>query len=112
MNEELSKLYEMMIKLNPDFKLNEETFNNTFDNQQPAQSEFKPKTGDVKMYDKAAKKTTALNKTTSKVNLTTEFGEAFRVWFTKLGYSPQKNAISISKALTEIRKVLIELGYK
>lgn len=116
MENEFVKLIEMMGKLNPDFKLNEAnpTFNSSFnnDNQQPSQTPQQPKTGDVKAYNKTQQQTKSLNKKAEKINTVIEFPEAFKVWFSKLGYSPEKKNITITKVLSEIRKAMIELGYK
>ena len=116
MENEFGRLVEMMGKLNPDFKMNEATptFNSSFtDNtQQSFQPQQKPKNGDVKAYDKTQQQTKSLNKKAEKIDTVIEFPEAFKVWFSKLGYSPDKKNITITKVLSEIGKAMIELGYK
>lgn len=116
MENEFGKLIEMMGKLNPDFKLNEAnpTFNSSFNdnNQQPIQPRHNLKSGDVKAYNKTQQQTKSLNKKAEKINTAIEFPEAFKVWFSNLGYSPERKNITITKVLSEIRKAMMELGYK
>lgn len=115
LNTELSKLYEMMATLNPDFKLNEAdfgTFDSTFNStEQPAQQSA-PKNGDVKNYNKASQQAKTLANKSTKINTRVEFPEAFKIWFNNLGYSPDQNGISIAIVTAEIRKVMTSLGYK
>lgn len=126
METEIKKIFEMMKKLNPDFNLSEDSFP-TFNTQpqpqakqqqsqpqvqQKTQQSYTPKSGDVKTYDKAQQTAKAVNTKSAKVNTTTEFPEAFRVWFTKLGYTPEKGNITIARVMAEIRKVMLQLGYK
>lgn len=124
MENEIYKIYEMMKKLNNNFNINEDsfpTFNTQTQSQQPQSQQlqpqqvtqqFMPKTGDAKTYNKAQEKATSVNNKSNKINTTVEFPEAFRVWFTKLGYTPEKKNITIAKVMSEVRKVMLELGYK
>jgi len=128
MENEIQKVYEMMRKLNPDFILNEATFNSSFEDPtqaqaqpaqpQPAQPQAaqpQPQTkasGDNKTYDKAIQANTSLANKSARVNTTTEFPDAFKTWFAKLGYTPEKGNINISRVLANVRKAMIELGYK
>ena len=140
MKNEIRKVYEMMHKLNPDFVLNEDTFDsslgdpstnaptsvptgNTQQTQQSAQTQQtqQPQTqqtqqpqmsGDSGLYNTALQKATSLNNAGSNINTTTEFPQAFQSWFSKLGYSPQNSNISISNVLSSITKVMQSMGYK
>lgn len=116
MKNDLHILYEMMQKLNPDFKLNEAEFghfNSSFNsNSQTNNAQPDPKTGDVKNYNKASQNAKTLANKSNKINNRVEFPEAFRVWFNSLGYSPEKRNITIAMAIAEIRKVMTQMGYK
>ena len=115
MNTEIGKLYEMMSKINPDFKLNEDTFNTSFEDTNDSTNNDEPtdiNSGDVKAYEKAMDNSTALVKSGSKIDTPNEFQGAFKVWFTKLGYIPSKGNMTISNVTSQIRDVLLSLGYK
>lgn len=115
MDSEINKMLEMMQKLNPTFKLNEDSFgrfNNSFGDTQTQSTETTPKNGDVKNYNKASQNAKSLANKSTKINNRTEFPEAFRVWFNSLGYSPEKGNITIATALAEIRKVMAQMGYR
>lgn len=102
-------LFEMMEKINPDFKLNEANMQQTptaTQQQQPAQP------SDVKALSKAGQTASSVKSASQRINTTTEFPEAFRVWFSGLGYRPDNPAISIAKVKTEIEKVLKSMGYR
>ena len=114
MNNEIEKLYQMMGKINPDFKINEDTFNSSFEtpnNISDTNNNEEP-TGDVKSYEKAMDNSPSLIKSGSKIDTPSEFQGAFKVWFTKLGYLPSKGNITISNINNQVREVLISLGYK
>lgn len=120
METEIKKIFEMMKKLNPDFTLSEAsfpTFNNQQSGQQPQQGgqqqqQFIPKTGDAKAYNKSQEMAKTANKKSAKINTAMEFPEAFKIWFNKLGYSPDKGNITIARVTSEIRKAMLQLGYK
>lgn len=120
MDKELNKLFEVMSKLNPEFKLNEATptFDSSFSGQNTQHTATNNiyqqdiKTSDAKAYNKAQQQAKVLSKKTSKINTTIEFPDAFRIWFQELGYSPEKGNITIAKVQSEIRKVMTQLGYK
>lgn len=117
MDNEMNKVFEMMSKLNSDFKINEAnaTFNSTLGaqtQQQQTQAQYTPKTGDVKAYNKANNNAKSVTRVQSRIDNAAEFPEAFKVWFSNLGYSPDKSAVSIAKVTAAIRKVMTELGYK
>lgn len=112
MNNNIHEMFEMMKKLNSDFNLNEDSFgqfNTSFED--PAQ-ETLPKNGDVKGYNAASEKAKTLNTKSEKINTRVEFPEAFKTWFNNLGYSPEKRNITISMVITEIKKIMQEMGYK
>lgn len=87
-------LFERMEKLNPDFqsKLNEQM------------------SGDIQSIEKAT--TLTQKSANSRINSPTEFPEAFRQWFSTLGFSPDKNPIAIGKVSADVTKIMRELGYK
>jgi hypothetical protein len=183
MEKDAQKMFEMMRKLNPSFKLNEDGFNSSFGAQptfqstgqttgqptfqstgqttgqptsqstaqptsqstaqstgqttgQPtSQSTAQPTSqstaqstdqttvqptykstnhliGDDKIYDDAMQANTAMTSKSAKINTATEFPDAFKTWFTKLGYSPDNGDINIAKVLINVKKAMLELGYK
>lgn len=115
MNPKMEEMFEMMQKLNPDFRINEDSFsqfNNSFSKDQAQSTEITPKTGDVKNYNKASQNAKSLANKSTKINNRVEFPEAFRVWFNSLGYSPEKGNITIAMAVAEIRKVMAQMGYR
>lgn len=118
MDESLNKLYEMMGKINPEFKLKEDSFPTSFDNtnnQETTDNSINTddlKNGDAKNYNNVIQKSTSINKASNKINTSTEFPEAFKIWFTKLGYNPNNPSVTISKVTSDIRSIMQELGYK
>lgn len=97
-------LFEMMEKVNPNFKspINEQqttTMPTATAQQQP----------DV-VYANNAYKTIA--PTLKLINTIDKFEPAFKGWFSYLGYSPQDGNISITRIRTDVEKVMRELGYK
>lgn len=67
---------------------------------------------DVKALSKAGQTASSVRSASQRINTTTEFPEAFRVWFSGLGYKPDNPAISIAKVKVEVEKVLKQLGYR
>jgi hypothetical protein len=87
MDKKFNGIYEMMHKLNPEFKLNEDAFGNP-DGQQGVQPlNTQPIQGD-------------------------QFQGAFKSWFSSLGYSPADTSITIDDISNNIRTALQSLGYK
>jgi hypothetical protein len=96
-------LFEMMEKIIPGFK-------NTNEQQAVLPGTQQPITGDVRNVQKTV---TATQQTAnSRINTPDEFSEAFRVWFSTLGFNPQNRPIAIGRVTTEITKIMKELGYK
>lgn len=84
-----------------------------FVNQQQQQQQQVPKQpSDVKSLAKANQSASSVQTASKRINTTTEFPEAFKVWFSSLGYTPDNPAISIMKVRTEVERVLRELGFK
>lgn len=110
MDEQLKRVFEMMGKLDNSFTMLTE------DDQLPPQiqngQQTDIKTGDAKRYDKVSNNYKALGKSSDKINTVPEFSEVFKIWFQKLGYTPQKGNISISKVTMLVKKAMTELGYK
>ena len=107
------KLFEMMEKLNPEINITEQ-----FGQQQPAKTLAQPaqpvqpaQPGDVKSLSRA-NQTSTIQSAAKRINTSLEFPEAFRVWFSSLGYKPDNPAISIMKVKSEIEKVMKSMGYK
>lgn len=67
---------------------------------------------DVRALGKATQTATSVQKAGQRINTATEFPEAFRLWFSGLGYKPDNPQISIAKVRTEIEKVMRNMGYK
>lgn len=74
--------------------------------QQPRQP------SDVQTLNRANSNASSVQKASSRINTTTEFPEAFRLWFQSLGYKPDNQSITIMKVRTEIERVMRELGFK
>lgn len=108
MKDNKEKLFENMEKLNPDFKIQEliQQTNQQKNNQQPRQP------ADVQSLNRATQNTQTIKTASQRINTSTEFPEAFRVWFSSLGYKPDNPAISIMRVKTEIEKVMRSMGYK
>jgi len=131
-NSTKEKLFEMLAKLNPDsIILNEVTASATPVNGTQAPTQVpttgtpvgatapaataqpqKPLATDVQALSKATQTATGIQNKMSRINTATEFPQAFKLWFTGLGYKPENPAISTSRVLTDIRKAMAEMGYK
>ena len=100
-------LFENMSKLNPDFKLQEVA-------PQPAQpvapQAIQPT--DVKSLNRANQTSKSVQNASKRINTSREFPEAFRVWFSGLGYKPNNPAVSIARVKMEIEKVMKSMGYR
>jgi hypothetical protein len=90
-------LFEMMEKVNPDFK-------------QVGEQTTAPMTGDVQQLQRVT--TTTQQSANSRINTPDEFSQAFRVWFSSLGFRPDKNPIAIGRITQEVTKIMKELGFK
>ena len=107
MKNDKQMLFEMMEKINPGFGQMEEQ--PVTPGQAPQQA-YGKMASDVKAMEKTGNRATSLNMAQSRINTTTEFPDAFKVWFGKLGYVPGK--ISIQQVITSVRKALTDLGYR
>jgi len=67
---------------------------------------------DVQTLNRANQSASMVQSASKRINTATEFPEAFRIWFTQLGYKPDNPAINIMKVKTEIDKVMRSMGYK
>jgi hypothetical protein len=107
------KLFETMEKLNPDFKHELNEIQTPITGVQNQQQKQPSQPGDVLTYGKTSKGQTSTQKTAqTRINTALEFPEAFRIWFTSLGYKPENPAISIMKVKSEIERVMRSMGYK
>jgi len=105
-------LFENMSKLNPDFKLQEVA-------PQPAQPVATQPVApqviqptDVKSLNRANQTSKSVQNASKRINTSREFPEAFRVWFSGLGYKPNNPAVSIARVKMEIEKVMKSMGYR
>ena len=126
------KLFENMKKLNPSF-INNKTINEAFtvgqgttsappinnqvnNPQNQATNQTQPKQprqpSDVQTLSRANQNTATVQKASQRINTAIEFPEAFRLWFSSLGYKPDNQAINIARVRTEIEKVMKSLGFK
>jgi hypothetical protein len=96
------RLFEVMEKTNPGFKmLNEITV---------AQPNVQQAAGDVKNIQKTT--TTSQQTALSRIDTPEEFTQAFQVWFTSLGFNPQSKPIAIGRVTAEVSKIMRNLGYR
>ena len=112
-NKEL--LFENMEKLNPDFKLQELAPQPAVQPQagaQPQAGQPPRQPGDVQTLGRASKNAGTVQTASQRINTATEFPEAFRLWFTSLGYKPENPAINIAKVKIEIEKVMKSMGFR
>lgn len=109
---EIKKIFELMSKMSPDFKLNEDSFAQFNADFQSSSQPEDSKIADVKNYSKGIQNAKALSNKSNKINNRTEFLDAFKVWFNSLGYTPEKGNITTATIITDIRKAMSELGYK
>ena len=78
----------------------------------PVTNQTTSQPSDVRALGKATQTATSVQKAGQRINTATEFPEAFRLWFSGLGYKPDNPQISIAKVRTEIEKVMRNMGYK
>jgi hypothetical protein len=99
-------LFEMMEKVNPDFK-------------------YKSMLSDIRQVDEiapnqiapdaaAAQKATTPygQRANSRIDTPQEFQDGFMGWLSTTGFDPQKKPLSISQAQTLVRNAMIKLGFK
>jgi hypothetical protein len=100
------KLFEMMQKVNSDFKplLSEQIAAGTTGNQ--------PIPTDVAHQQTALKNSPTMEYTNSRIDTPQEFQEGFKVWFSSTGFNPQKKPLNISQAQVLVKNAMVALGYK
>jgi hypothetical protein len=99
-------LFEMMEKVNPDFKMNEV--------MPPTQLQGN-QTGDVANLRNAANKAPTMQYADSRIDTPDELQAAFGDWISRTGYSlniKPIRPISISQVQTLVTNAMIKLGYK
>jgi len=72
----------------------------------------KPLASDVQSLQRATANAGSVSKASGRINTSTEFPQAFKVWFGTLGYNPQNKAITIQRVRTEVEKAMREMGYR
>lgn len=80
--------------------------------QQSQPNQQQKMASDVKAMQRAGKSATSVQMASKRINTATEFPQAFKLWFQSLGYKPDNPAITTNRVITDIRKVMQELGYK
>jgi hypothetical protein len=102
------RLFEVMERLNPDFKVSEIL------TPQPAPTQAGTGTvsPDVANLQKASQKSPAMQTANSRIDTPQEFEQGFTIWFSTTGFNPQKKPLSISQAQTSVRRAMEKLGYK
>ena len=111
------KLFEMMEKLNPEINITE-----LFGSQPPPKSPQQPaqpaaqqqpvQPSDVKALSKANTNASTVKTASQRINTATEFPEAFRVWFSSLGYKPNNSTINIPRVKIAVEQVMKSMGFK
>ena len=112
------RLFEVMEKINPDFKILNENISITADNiqeqdlvQQPVQTQ----TGDVANLQKAVNANTTIQYADSRIDTPQELQDAFGTWIGRTGYALNNKPvrpISISQVQTLVKNAMTKLGYK
>jgi len=98
------RLFEVMGKVNPDFKVNEIV-------DQPVQAQ----NGDVATLQKVVNANPAIQYADSRINTPQELEDAFGTWLSRTGYGLQKKVrrpLSIPQMLSYVRNAMEKLGYK
>jgi len=92
------RLFEVMGKVNPDFKLNEIT--------------AEPVATDIARQQAALKTSPAIQYANSRIDTPQEFEEGFQTWLMTTGFDPTTRPISISLAQSLVRNAMVTLGFK
>lgn len=107
------QLFELFRKINPDFKGT--VLNEAVNPITPVAGQTTPQQSntpsDVASVQRAAKSASGLGIANKRINTATEFSEAFKNWFSSLGYKPDNPAISSMKVITDVKKAMQELGF-
>ena len=100
------KLFDVMGKLNPDFKQ---------PNKENLQEQYAT-AGTPANIQPNAQLPNSIYKTVApalkQVNTLDKFAPAFKDWFSFLGYSPKEGNINILKVRTDVENIMKSLGYK
>ena len=72
---------------------------------------YKPP-ADVQALNKAMGTATSVIKAGQRINTAQEFPDAFKSWFSGLGYSPKNGAVNTANVLRAVTKAMKELGYR
>lgn len=79
---------------------------------QPTQPAMPNQPSDVKTLSRATQNASTVQSASKRINTATEFPEAFRVWFSGLGYKPENPAISIMKVKQVVGDMMMKMGFK
>jgi hypothetical protein len=105
-------LFEMMEKVNPDFKQPKEDLEEqqaaTSTTNMAAQQKY-AKQPDVQYADSTYKMIAPALKM---INTPEKFAGAFKGWFQYLGYTPQAGNINIARVRIDVENVMKQLGYR
>lgn len=103
MSSKKQRLFEVMGKVNPEFKNS---------NEAQAQATVEPLSTDVTNLQKAIKTSSSVRFADSKIDTPIEFQEGFKLWLSTTGFNPQKKPLSISQAQTLVKKAMESLGFR
>lgn len=67
---------------------------------------------DVQALNKAVGSASSVSKAGTRINTAQEFPEAFKSWFSGLGYTPKNGAVNTANVLRAVSKAMKELGYR
>jgi len=100
------RLLEVMERLNPEFRINE---------QQPQQTPVQAQSGDVANLEKAVNSSSTVQYADSRIDTPQELQDAFGAWISRTGYGLNQKPIkpiSISMVQSLVRNAMEKLGYK
>ena len=67
---------------------------------------------DVQALNKAVTSATSVTRAGTRINTAQEFPDAFKSWFSTLGYTPKNGAVNTTNVLRAVSKAMKELGYR
>jgi hypothetical protein len=105
MEKDAQKMFEMMQKLNPSFKINEDSFNSSFEAQPTSQPTAQP-------TSQSTSQPTAQSTAQPKPIQQSQFQDLFKTWFATLGYTPTNQDVTINKVVNDVKTALQSLGYE
>jgi hypothetical protein len=100
------RLFEVMEKVNPGFKLNENI------EEEYAATTQGTTSPDAAYSQQAMQKSPTVQYANSRINTPQEFEKWFTTEFSTTGFHPQKKPIPISQVQTIVKRVMQNLGYK